>query len=589
MLTGKQVDARKARKLGLVDEVVPPAILIEVACARALALASGEGDEKDPTLLETLGDTDALTEMALTKTGLGRKVLFDQARKKLREKTRGNYPAQERILDVVRTGLENGFRAGLEAEAAAFGELVVSPESENLRSIFFATQAMKKDNGTRDPDAKPVPIHRVGMLGAGLMGAGIAYVTASIAKIPVRLKDRDADGVLSGLRYVREILDTRIERKKTTALEADRLMMQVAGTTGYEGIGECEVVIEAVFEDLGLKQSMLREVESRGDAKIIFASNTSSLPITAIAEASEHPETVIGMHYFSPVHKMPLLEIVVHEGPTQVGRERSEALSGKGTADWVTATCVALGKKQGKTVIVVRDGAGFYTTRILAPYMNEAAYLLGEGVAIDHIDRALLDFGFPVGPMKLTDEVGIDVGAKVGGVMVDAFGARMEPPEGMARLIADDRKGRKNGRGFYRYDGEKGVDTTVYETLGVTPGSSNATDDEIVWRCTLAMVNEACLCFQEGILRSARDGDIGAIFGLGFPPFRGGPFRFVDAHGPGEIVRRLNDYQARFGARFAPAPLLLAMAAEGLSFHGQNRVEPGTIPRAMQPPAPTAR
>lgn len=560
MLTGKQVNAKKALKLGLVDELVPAPILVEVAAKHALSLAT---PKKAPSFVdrvtETLGDTDAIADFALTKTGVGRKVLFDQARKKLLEKTQGNYPAQERILDVVKVGLERGFKAGLEAEAHAFGELVVSPESRNLRTIFFATTAMKKDNGTDDPDVEARPIRRVGMLGAGLMGAGISYVTANMAKTPVRLKDRDSEGVLSGLRYVKDIVDGRVKRKRMTPMKADRLMTSVSGTTSFDGFGDCDVVIEAVFEDLGLKQEMVREVEARAGENVIFASNTSSLPIAAIAEASKHPETVLGMHYFSPVHKMPLLEIVVHEK----------------TSAETTATCVALGKAQGKTVIVVNDGPGFYTTRILAPYMNEAAHLLAEGVAIDRIDKALLKFGFPVGPMKLTDEVGIDVGAKVGGVMVEAFGARMTPPEGMARLIADDRKGRKNKRGFYRYDGEKGVDETVYTTLGVQPTNTRMSDDEIAWRCTLAMVNEACLCFGEGILRSARDGDIGAIFGLGFPPFRGGPFRFVDTHGAAEIVRRLSALDERVGPRFAPAPLLLSMASEDRTFHGPSPVTPG--------------
>lgn len=562
LLTGKQVDGKKAKKLGFVDEVVPAAILLDVAVKHAEKLAKEGHHKKPPSFFEQLGDKDALAELALAHNPLGRKVLFDQARKALHKKTRGNYPAQDRILDVVKAGLEKGLEGGLDAEAKAFGELVMSAESKALRSIFFATQALKKDNGTNDPDAKPRAITHVGMLGAGLMGAGIAYVTTAQAKTPVRLKDRDAKGILAGLKYVREIVDERVKKKRMNRMDADQLMTLTTGTTDYSGFSACEVVIEAVFEDLVLKQTMVRDVE-KANPNAIFASNTSSIPIAKIADASAHPENVLGMHYFSPVHKMPLLEIIVTPK----------------TSNEATATCVELGKKQGKTVIVVNDGPGFYTTRILAPLMNEAAHLLAEGVAIETIDRSMLDFGFPVGPIKLTDEVGIDVGAKVGKVMLEAFGDRMAAPAGMERLIADDRKGRKNGKGFYLYGGDKkGVDESVYTVLGVKPDNTSVSADDVAWRCTLQMVNEAALCFQEGILRSARDGDIGAIFGLGFPPFRGGPFRFVDTVGAKEIVRRLRHYEQTVGKRFAPAPLLVAMADKGLGFHQGTTVSPGRMP-----------
>ena len=563
LLTGKQIDARRAKKIGLVDEVVPEAILVDVAAERALRLAS-KTDEKGRKRWKEVLDREQLERWALTENPLGRKVVFDQAKKALLKKTRGNYPAQEKILDVVRIGLEKGFEAGLAAEAEAFGELVVSPQAAQLMNIFFATTAMKKETGVADPNVKPRPIDRVGILGAGLMGAGIAYVTADRAGLPVRLKDRDQKGVAHGLRYVRGVLDPRVERKRMTKIERDIVMARVTGTTDYSGFEKIPLVIEAVFEDIGLKHRVLQEVEEVGPPDLIFASNTSSIPIAKIAEASKHPETVIGMHYFSPVEKMPLLEIIVHPK----------------TADWVTATCVELGKKQGKTVIVVNDGVGFYTSRILGPLMNEAAYVLNEGVPVDAIDRALVDWGFPVGPITLLDEVGIDVAEKVGHIVHAHFGDRMKPPPGFEKLVADQRYGRKNGRGFYLYEGgkkkkgKKQVDESVYAVLGIEP-NKHLPADEIAQRCALAFVNEACLCFGEGIVRSARDGDIGAIFGLGFPPFRGGPFRYVDAVGAKEIVRRMQRFRDRLGNRFAPAPVLLEMAETGKTFYGANTVEPG--------------
>ena len=558
MLTGKQITAKKARKLGLVDDVVPPSILLETA-AELAASRVGRKQERE-SFLDQLKDKDAIAEAALTKNPLGRKVLFDQARKQLYKQTRGNYPAQDLIIDIVKAGLEGGFKAGLDAEARGFGRLLTTPEAANLMSIFFATTALKKDTGVDDPSVEPREVKKVGMLGAGLMGAGIAYVTTAVAKIPVRLKDRDSDGVMAGLRYVRSIIDGRVKRRRLTAQQANQLMLQTTGTTSYQGFDDADVVIEAVFEDLSLKEQMVRDVEAAGRNDVIFASNTSSLPITKIAAASKHPETVIGMHYFSPVHKMPLLEIIVTDQ----------------TADWVTATCVELGKRQGKHVIVVKDGVGFYTSRVLAPMMNEAAHLVAEGVPIEKIDAAMLDWGFPVGPIKLTDEVGIDVGAKVGKIMVDAFGERMSGPEGMKKLIDDERYGRKNGRGFYLYGNKKkGVDESVYEVLGVQPTNKSVSNEEIAWRCALQFVNEACRCFGEGILRSARDGDIGAVFGLGFPPFRGGPFRFVDQVGAKEVLGRLRELEKKHGPRFSPAPVLEEIARSGQTFHGSNPVQPG--------------
>ncbi|MGB8221035.1 MAG: fatty acid oxidation complex subunit alpha FadJ [Polyangiales bacterium] len=559
MLTGKQVDAKKALKLGLVDDVVPPSILLPTAVE--LALSRVNYVPKRESFIHQLRDKDAVTEFALAKNPVGRKILFDQARKQLHKQTRGNYPAQDLIIDVVKAGLEDGFEAGLKAEARAFGRLLTTSEAANLMAIFFATTTLKKDSGVDDPSVTARQIKKVGVLGAGLMGAGIAYVTTSVAKIPVRLKDRDANGVMAGLRYVRGIIDGGVKRKRLSEQQANALMLQTTGTTTYDGFHDADVVIEAVFEDLSLKGQMVRDIEEAGRDDVIFASNTSSLPITKIAAASKHPETVIGMHYFSPVHKMPLLEVIVTDQ----------------TADWVTATCVDLGKRQGKHVIVVKDGVGFYTSRVLAPMMNEAAQLVSEGVPIEKIDTAMLDWGFPVGPIKLTDEVGIDVGAKVGKIMLEAFGDRMSPPEGMHKLIADERFGRKNGRGFYLYgdNKKKGVDESVYEILGVTPSNKTVTNEDIAWRCALQFVNEACRCFGEGILRSARDGDIGAVFGLGFPPFRGGPFRFVDQVGAKEILGRLRELEKQLGPRFSPAPVLEEIARSGQTFHGPNPVQPG--------------
>jgi 3-hydroxyacyl-CoA dehydrogenase/enoyl-CoA hydratase/3-hydroxybutyryl-CoA epimerase len=566
ILTGRTLKAKKALKLGVVDEVAPAPILLDVAKRRALELVSGAlapersrslatavaGQKTFAGVLKGLTDRGAWTELALEDNPVGRKLLFDQARKQLRKKTRGKYPAPEKALEVVRVGLEKGMQAGLEAESSAFGELVVTDVSRRLVEIFFATTALKKENGTRDPAVKPRPVSKLGVLGGGLMGAGIAYVASALEDVPVRIKDRDDEGCARALAHVRGLYDERVKKRSLTWRDAEKKMALVTATTDYSGFKRCDVVIEAVFEDLSLKHQVLRDVEAVCGPETIFASNTSSLPITKIAEASKHPETVIGMHYFSPVNKMPLLEIITHPG----------------TADWVTATCVEVGKAQGKTVIVVNDGVGFYTSRILAPYMNEAAHLLAEGADIAELDRALVDFGFPVGPITLLDEVGIDVAAKVGHIMHAAFGDRMLAPDTTDALVKDGRLGRKAKKGFYTYDDpkKKVVDPTVYALLPHGAARKRLDRHEMVERCVLQFVNEAVRCLGEGVLRSPRDGDIGAIFGLGFPPFLGGPFRYVDAQGVGKILERTEHYQDRFGKRFEPAPMLSDLVKAGKRF-----------------------
>ncbi len=445
ILAGKSLKARKAAKIGLVDEVVPAAMLLPIARARALELAGGKlrGAPRRPE-----GTVERVTAFALEENFLGREVVFRQARKLTLAKTKGHYPAPLRALDAVEYGMKHGVARGLEREARLFGELAVSPVARRLMEIFFATTALKKDNGTGDPSVAPRPVAKVGVLGGGLMGSGISYVTVN-AGIPVRLRDKDDAAAARAYGAVRGILDERVKRRSIDRLERGEKMRLFTATTDWSGFADVDVVVEAVFEDLALKQEMVRAFEAV-NGHGIFASNTSSIPIGKIAEASKRPEAVLGMHYFSPVQKMPLLEVVV------TGKTSKEA----------TATAVALGKRQGKTVIVVRDGPGFYTSRILAPYMNEAAQLLVEGAAVDALDRAIVAFGFPVGPITLLDEVGIDVGEKVGKILHGAFGARMAPPEALHEVVAAGRLGRKNGKGFYTYGGkEKGVDPTVYDLL----------------------------------------------------------------------------------------------------------------------------
>ncbi|WP_230431941.1 fatty acid oxidation complex subunit alpha FadJ [Plesiomonas shigelloides] len=542
MLTGRSVRAKSARKMGLVDDVVPPSILLQAAAELAL--------QPKPKRSKPGGAMGWLLE----GNSAGRNLVFNQATKQTLSKTRGNYPAPEKILDVVRCGLEKGMVAGLEAEAREFGELVMTPESAALRSIFFATTEMKKE---REVGVTPLPLKSIGVLGGGLMGGGIAFVTASKAGLPVRIKDVASAGINHALRYSYDILNKRVKKKILLPAQMQKQMLMLSGGLDYTAFAERDLVVEAVFEDLKLKQKMVADVEQYCRVDTVFASNTSSLPIGQIAAQAQRPENVIGLHYFSPVDKMPLVEVIPHAG----------------TSAQTIATTVEFARKQGKTAIVVADQAGFYVNRILAPYMNEAARCLLAGDSIEHIDAALMDFGFPVGPITLLDEVGIDVGAKISPILQEALGERFAAPDAFSALLKDDRKGRKNGRGFYLYGkkmrkGKKQPDTSVYKVLGVQP-STNQDPQELAERCVLMMLNEAARCLDEGIIRSPRDGDIGAIFGIGFPPFLGGPFRYMDRIGAAQLTTRLQEHAKRFGQRFEPCDRLLQMAQGNEKFYSE--------------------
>ncbi|HEY9723076.1 MAG TPA: 3-hydroxyacyl-CoA dehydrogenase NAD-binding domain-containing protein [Oscillatoriaceae cyanobacterium] len=545
MLTGERVRVKKAKRDGLVDAVTSPFGLLETACQAARRLASGELVRKP----RKVGNLEKL----LSAPPL-RQVVFTRALRDVMDKTRGLYPAPLAILECVESGVTQGFAAGEATEERLFGKLVVSPEAKNLIWLFNAMNALKK----LPKEPAPKQVHKLGVLGAGLMGEGIASV--SLGLNPVVIKDVSDTSLSKAAKNMFTSLSKRVRSGSLTNVEKERQWSRLRFSTDYKDLAGSELVIEAVFEKLSLKRQVLAETEAVLAPDAVFASNTSALPIHEIAAEAKHPERVLGMHYFSPVPKMPLLEIVVADK----------------TADWALATAQAYGVAQGKTVIVVKDGPGFYTTRILAPFMNEAIQLLTAGAEIEQLDNALRDFGFPVGPVTLLDEVGIDVGMHVGRDLGQAFAARgMGASDALERMVEAGYLGRKNGKGFYRYEGKKGkgkqVNPEAYRFFG-GPGRQEFDPLEMRDRLVLVMVNEVAHCLGEGIVASPRDADIGAIMGLGFPPFRGGPCHYVDTVGIHAIVERLRELEARHGVRFAPAPLLLEMLEQEKGFYGPQRV-----------------
>lgn len=541
MLTGKNIYARQAKKMGLVDELTHKDAL-QTAGIKAVHRLSGSSsfERKDPR---------SIAEKLLEGNPVGRSIIFSQAMKRTMRQTKGNYPAPPKIIEAVRYGYKHGKKKGLLNESRLFGELGATQESRVLVDLFFG-MTDKKKNPLKDQVHE---VQTIGILGAGLMGSGIADVSVNKGNYRVLLKDRDLESAAKGEKVIWDALNEKSKKRIITKFERDQIASRVTGVADYDHFRKADVVIEAVFEDLELKRTIVAEVEATTDEQCIFASNTSSIPISEIAKGAQRPQNIIGMHYFSPVQKMPLLEIITT----------------KQTAEWVTATAYDIGVKQGKTVIVVNDGPGFYTTRILAPYMNEALLLLEEGASIEFLDKVMKEFGFPVGPMTLLDEVGIDVGAHVADTMAPVFKARgdFKSSNKAHQLMEAGYLGRKNKKGMFLYGKgkKKELNKEIYTLFGGT-SRSNPDKKTAQQRIAFMMINEAAYCLQDEILTSPRDGDLGAILGLGFPPFTGGPFRYIDHFGADKFEERMEELAVRYGPRFQPAPIIRDYARSNKKF-----------------------
>lgn len=547
ILKGRLVSARRARSIGLADKVISADGKDETAQYQELeTLAVSIASGKESPARKSIG----LVDKFLTFTSVGRNIVKKKAKQNILKETRGKYPAPLAALRVAVDGLSGSLEDGLKIEAKACGKLLISPECKSLVHIYFLTEKAKKLGKSATHE---VANGQIAVLGGGVMGAGIAATCL----------EKGYDVVISDLSKeartkAREHIYRHINRKRSLGSDdKERILKQLTVTGDTSDFKGSSFLIEAIVEKLDVKQKVLSDLADIVGSECIIASNTSSLSISKIAESLPNPERVVGMHFFNPAERMPLVEVV----------------RGEKTNDATTARTAALATQIGKFVVVVEDVPGFLVNRILSPYIAEAGALLKEGYAIEDVDKAAMDFGMPMGPIRLLDEVGLDVAAKVQEEMVSAYGDRMRAPNFLSTLVSEGRLGRKSGLGFYRHDSSgSDVDQEVYNLVGAETSKETRSHEELSQRLIFALINEAVLCFDESVAGqpcsdAAGQVDLATVMGMGFAPFRGGTLHFAESLGAKEVFSVLEKLSQKHGVRFQAHPGLVARATTGGSFY----------------------
>ena len=544
ILSGKPIDYKKAFKIGLVDKVIREEFLTDELNNFIAKIVVHRKENKILNYRSLVAKKRFIVEVLLASKYL----IYYLTKKSLMTKTKGKYPAPLIAFKVIKkTYHRSNYDLGLQVEAEEFSKLASGKIAKNLIELFFINEELKKDNGA-EGSIKTKEIKQAALLGAGIMGGGIAWLFSN-ANIPIRMKDISQKGIALGFKQVLKIYHQLKIIKKYKNNQINMKMNQISSSIDYSGFQNSDIVVEAIIEDIQIKKDSLLELEKHINKNTIIASNTSSLSISEMANSLKHPERFVGMHFFNPVNKMPLVEVI----------------KGKQTSDATIATIVELSKKLKKTPIVVKDVAGFLVNRILLPYINEAGFLLQEGVNMQNIDNIIEDFGMPMGPFALADTVGIDVGYKVAKSLQQSYGNRMEVCPLLEKMAKNKKLlGKKSGQGFYQY--EKGK-----RKIQNNPKVNQVSIDQsiIINRCIFIMINEAARCLEENVVKNHRYLDMAMIMGTGFPAFRGGLLKYADEVGIKIIIGRLKELNITYGERFKPADLLLKMAKEDKNFYDE--------------------
>lgn len=535
ILTGRSANAKRARRIGLIDEVVPMPLLRATAIQWALEHPHTRPRRVAP---EDKPLVRRVRRWVVEGNPVGRALVFRQAAASVARRAKGHYPAPTAAVAAVRRGLRGSLEQGLKLEAEAIGELVVHEATRNLVGIFFLRQAARRDRSDAGAGVSR-SVQRLGVLGAGVMGGGIAQL-AAYRGVSVRMKDISMDSLKLAMGVAFERFEDRRRRRKMSRRQVRRGMGLISPTLHNDGFRHADLIIEAVVENLDVKHEVLAAAEQASSSHTVLATNTSSLTVAAMATALTDPARLVGLHFFNPVHRMPLVEVV--RGPD--------------SSDAAIATAVAFAVAMGKVPLVVADSPGFFVNRVLTPFLNEALLLLEEGATIGQIDEALEEFGMPMGPLRLLDEIGLDVAAKVAAQLAPVLGDRGRRSDAAIRVYETGRRGRKGGAGFYRYGpgGHPQPDPEI-ERL-VRQDDNTETAETIVDRCMLTMLAESARALEEGIVASPQAADLALVFGAGFAPFRGGIFRHADARGRAATQSRMRDLANRHGARFEPTGVL---------------------------------
>lgn len=540
ILSGRALDGKKALKMGLVDDCYPKAYedrIIEEWVAKILNKETASVMQKRKAKIPFIQKIPVL----------GKALIFRAAKKSLLEKTKGNYPAPLKALEVLQKTNGGLISRGLQYELEAFLPLVVGKVSKNLIDIFYTTEEIKKEYN----EETTLP-QETFLLGAGVMGGGIAWLFSNYG-FNIRMKDISLKGIEIGFKQIGEIYSSLVKKRRLKPTDLTSKYAHLTATTTNEGVEKTDMLLEAIIEDLSIKQKTLNDLETKLKPGAIIATNTSSLLLKDIGAGLKNPANLVGMHFFNPVNKMPLVEVVKSEK----------------TSEDAVRKIVQLSRKMGKTPIVVGDSAGFVVNRLLLTFMNEALFCVEETGDISQIDACVLEFGMPMGPFLLADEVGLDVAYKVCKNLHAFYGERMKPSF-VLDFVYNEKKllGKKASAGFYLHANKQAVlNPEITSDIKARSKNQKLADAEILDRCLLLMVNEAARILEEKMVKNARQLDLALIMGTGFPPFRGGLLKYADSIGIKEIIAKLEKLESQHGARFIPCFYLQNLAKQNSSFY----------------------